>query len=93
MTSVLASRVRIEIPFCPLRCQALLLQTDNLVVGMVRFEDGLPNPIVPEKYPRGHTVNTLNPDEEFVTVVYGESIEPLTGDINIAVVAGMVSTK
>ena len=64
-----------------------------MIVGMVRFEEGLPNPIVPEIYPRGHTVSTLNPDEEFITVVYGESIEPLTGDINIAIVAGMVSYK
>jgi len=57
--------------------------------GMVRFDDGLPSPIVPEKYPRGHTVSTLNPGEEFITVVYGDSLELTRGDINIAVVAGM----
>ena len=74
-------------------CQELRFRADDLIVGMVRFEEGLPNPIVPEIYPRGHTVSTLNPDEEFITVVYGESIEPLTGDINIAIVAGMVSYK
>ena len=53
--------------------------------GMVRFEKGLPRPIVPEDgYPRGHTVSTLKPDESFITVVYGDSIELTTGDINIA---------
>jgi len=58
--------------------------------GMIRFEDGLPPPIVPDgEYPRGHTVSTLNPDESFITVVYGESLELTRGDINIAVVAGM----
>jgi len=57
--------------------------------GMVRFEDGLPEPIVPSEYPRGHTVSTLGPDESFITVVYGESIELTRGDINIVVVAGM----
>lgn len=57
--------------------------------GMIRFEKGLPTPIVPEEYPRGHTVSTLDPDESFITVVYGDSLELTTGDINIAVVAGM----
>ncbi|KAL7532529.1 hypothetical protein ACHAXR_004689, partial [Thalassiosira sp. AJA248-18] len=61
------------------------------VSGMIRFEDGLPHPIVPidGDYPRGHAVNTLDPDESFITVVYGESLELTKGDINIAVVAGM----
>ena len=59
--------------------------------GMLRFEDGLPEPMVPAdgKYPRGHTVSTLNPNESFITVVYGESLELSRGDINIVVVAGM----
>ena len=57
--------------------------------GMIRFEDGLPKPIVPNQYPRGHTVSTLNPDESFITVVYGDNLEMTTGDINLAVVAGM----
>ena len=54
--------------------------------GMVRFQNGLPEPIVPEdgNYPRGHSMNTLDPDESYITVVYGDSIEPSTGDINIA---------
>ena len=52
--------------------------------GMVRFKDGLPDPIVPSKYPRGHTVSTLDPDKSFITVIYGESIELTRGDINIA---------
>jgi hypothetical protein len=54
--------------------------------GMVRFQNGLPKPIVPADgtYPRGHSVSTLGPDESFITVVYGDSIELSTGDINIA---------
>jgi hypothetical protein len=53
---------------------------------MVRFQNGLPEPIVPEdgNYPRGHSMSTLDPDESYITVVYGDSIEPSTGDINIA---------
>ena len=47
--------------------------------GMVRFGEGLPDPIVPDKYPRGHTVSTLDPDESFITVVYGERLELSTG--------------
>ncbi|EED93166.1 predicted protein [Thalassiosira pseudonana CCMP1335] len=57
--------------------------------GMVRFEEGLPNPIVPTEYPRGHTVNTLNTEETFITVLYGERLELTTGDLNLPVVAGM----
>lgn len=54
--------------------------------GMVRFQNGLPEPIVPVDglYPRGHGMSTLGPDESFITVVYGDSIELSTGDINIA---------
>jgi hypothetical protein len=54
--------------------------------GMVRFQNGLPEPIVPEdgNYPRGHIMSTLDPDESYITVVYGDSIELSTGDINIA---------
>jgi hypothetical protein len=47
--------------------------------GMVRFGEGLPDPIVPEKYPRGHTVSTLVDGERFITVVYGERLELSTG--------------
>ena len=63
------------------------------ISGMVRFEEGLPHPISPPdgKYPRGHTMSTLDPDDTFITVVYGESLEmnAFPHDINIAVVAGM----
>jgi hypothetical protein len=47
--------------------------------GMLRFEEGLPHPIVPKKYPRGHTVDTLEEGEAFITVVYGERLEMSTG--------------
>jgi hypothetical protein len=57
--------------------------------GMVRFGEGLPDPIVPKKYPRGHTVSTLVDGERFITVVYGERLELSTGDINLPLVAGM----
>jgi hypothetical protein len=39
----------------------------------------LPHPIVPKKYPRGHTVDTLEEGEAFITVVYGERLEMSTG--------------
>ncbi|KAL7551332.1 hypothetical protein ACHAWF_014525, partial [Thalassiosira exigua] len=58
--------------------------------GMVRFEDGLPEPIVPKKYSGAHTVSTLAAkNETFVTVVYGETLELTRGDINLPLVAGM----
>ena len=47
--------------------------------GMVRFDEGLPDPIVPDKYPRGHSVSTLSDDEAFITVIYGERLELTTG--------------
>ena len=56
------------------------------ISGMLRFENGLSSPIVPldGNYPRGHSVSTLSPDESFITVVYGESLQMESGDINIA---------
>lgn len=58
--------------------------------GMLRFDEGLPSPIVPPGgYPRGHSVSTLGEEESFITVLYGESLELTTGDINLPVVAGM----
>ena len=58
--------------------------------GVLRFEHGLPNPIEPpEGYPRGHTVFTRSEKEAFVTVVYGDSLEVETGDVNLNIVAGM----
>ncbi len=54
--------------------------------GMVRFDRGIPPPIVPTDgvYPRGHNVSVLNRDESFITVVHGESLLMESGDINIA---------
>eukprot|EP00956_Cyclotella_meneghiniana_P045401 scaffold366714_cov152-Cyclotella_meneghiniana.AAC.1 len=57
--------------------------------GVVRFENGLPEPIIPDKYPRGHSVSTLYPNESFITVIHGERLELSTGDINLPLVAGM----
>lgn len=57
--------------------------------GVLRFDDGLPTPIVPKEYPRGHFVETRGNDEKYITVVYGDSLEVTTGDINLALVAGM----
>jgi len=61
------------------------------ISGVLRFESGLPDPIVPPngKYPRAHNMATLGPNDKFITVVHGESLEMTTGDINLAVVAGM----
>jgi hypothetical protein len=59
--------------------------------GVLRFEDGLPPPIKPKAaYPRAHFVDT-SPDEDasFVSVVYAESLEIETGDMNLILVAGM----
>lgn len=56
--------------------------------GVLRFDAGLPNPIVPETYPRSHKLETKG-EEEFITVVYGDSIQMETGDINLIIVAGM----
>ena len=47
--------------------------------GVVRFENGLPEPIIPDKYPRGHSVSTLYPNESFITVIHGERLELSTG--------------
>jgi len=59
--------------------------------GSIRFEGGLPPPIVPKDgYPRGHFVNsTVNPGEEYITVIYGEDIDYQTGDMGVHVVAAM----
>ena len=57
--------------------------------GMLRFDSGLPEPIVPAEYPRGHDVNTLVKDESFITVLYGERLEMFTHDLNLPLVAGM----
>lgn len=57
--------------------------------GVLRFENGLPNPIVPiNGYPRAHSIETIG-DEAFITVVYGDSVQMETGDINLVIVAGL----
>jgi hypothetical protein len=60
--------------------------------GVVRFENGLPTPLAPTHgaYPRGHAVNNTYPgfDGQHISLIYGETIEMETGDINTAVVAG-----
>ena len=66
-----------------------LLDFGKAMSGVLRFDDGLSEPVVPKNgYPRSHNVAT-EADEKFVTVVYGESIQMETGDINLILVAGM----
>jgi hypothetical protein len=66
-----------------------LLDFGKAVSGVLRFDNGLPNPIVPKSgYARAH--NFLGDGtESFITVVYGESLQIETGDINLNLVAGM----
>jgi hypothetical protein len=58
--------------------------------GMLHFDEGVPEPFVPESYPRAHGFKraTANGDG-FITVIYGESLEMTTGDINRVLVAGL----
>ena len=66
-----------------------LLDFGKAMSGVLRFDKGLPTPIVPKNgYPRSHSIEA-NGDESFITVVYGESIQMETGDINLILVAGM----
>ena len=66
-----------------------LLDFGKAMSGFVRFDNGLPDPIVPKNgYPRSHLIDT-DGDEKFITIVYGESIQMETGDINLILVAGM----
>ena len=65
-----------------------LVDFGKSVSGMLHFSEGLPEPIVKDTYPRAHGYGTQG-DESFVTVVYGESLEMTTGDINRVLVAGM----
>ena len=58
--------------------------------GMLHFEQGLPTPIIPDSYPRGHGLKAAtDKGDSFITVIYGESLEMTTGDINRVLVAGM----
>ena len=58
--------------------------------GLLRFEKGLPQPMEPAIYPRAHNLSmTLKDDQDkYISVVYGDSRELTTGDINLALVAG-----
>eukprot|EP00804_Cyclotella_cryptica_P001607 CCRYP_014947-RC/>CCRYP_014947-RC protein AED:0.04 eAED:0.04 QI:544/1/1/1/0.83/0.57/7/1193/975 len=58
--------------------------------GMLHFDQGLPEPIVPDSYPRAHGFKKASADGHgFLTVIYGESLEMTTGDINRVLVAGL----
>jgi len=66
-----------------------LLDFGKAMSGVLRFDEGLPDPIIPKNgYPRSHKLES-NGDESFISVVYGESIQMETGDINLIIVAGM----
>ena len=62
------------------------------ISGMLHFDAGSPVPIVPEdeKYPRAHGFEAASEQgESFITIIYGESLEVITGDINRVIVAGL----
>ncbi len=66
-----------------------LLDFGKAVSGMLHFGSGLQKPIVPIKYPRAHGFQSASSkNNTFITVVYGESLELTTGDINRVIVAG-----
>jgi hypothetical protein len=58
--------------------------------GVLHFDEGLPQPITPNVYPRGHGFKAATAKgDRFITVIYGESLEMTTGDINRVLVAGL----
>jgi hypothetical protein len=58
--------------------------------GMLHFDEGVPEPIVPDSYPRAHGFKQASANgDDFITVIYGESLEMTTGDINRVLVAGL----
>ena len=58
--------------------------------GVAHFDEGIPEPIIPDKYPRGHGFKEASSNgDSFITVIYGESLEMSTGDINRVLVAGL----
>ncbi|KAL7579512.1 hypothetical protein ACA910_007889 [Epithemia clementina (nom. ined.)] len=68
-----------------------LLDFGRGMSGVLRFENGLPEPKEPEDgvYPRAHNLSmTLSKNDRFISVVYGDSLELATGDIALALVAG-----
>ena len=57
---------------------------------MLHFDEGVPEPIVPDSYPRAHGFKRASANGDgFITVIYGESLEMTTGDINRVLVAGL----
>jgi hypothetical protein len=68
-----------------------LLDFGRAFSGMLHFDEGLPQPIIPHNntYPRAHGFRKEFENDSFITVVYGESLELTTGDINRVLVAGM----
>jgi hypothetical protein len=66
-----------------------LFDFGKAISGMLQFDEGLPIPIVPKKYPRGHSFKAASENgDAFVTIIYGESLEMTTGDINRVLTAG-----
>ena len=58
--------------------------------GMLHFDKGLPEPFIPDSYPRAHGFKKASANGDgFITVIYGESLEMTTGDINRVLVAGL----
>jgi len=69
-----------------------LLDYGKAFSGMLHFDEGVPTPIVPEggNYPRAHGYKAASAKgEPFITVIYGESLEMTTGDINRVLTAGL----
>ncbi|KAL7530426.1 hypothetical protein ACHAXR_003968, partial [Thalassiosira sp. AJA248-18] len=67
-----------------------LFDFGKAISGMLHFDDGLPSPIIPETYPRAHGFKAASErGDSFITVIYGESLEMTTGDINRVLVAGL----
>eukprot|EP00978_Attheya_sp_CCMP212_P003157 scaffold6566_cov49-Attheya_sp.AAC.1 len=66
-----------------------LLDFGRGIAGTVHFDSGLPPPIIPEDgYPRAHSlIQKEGKEEDFVTVVYGDSLTMEYGDINLVLVA------
>ena len=69
-----------------------LLDYGKAFSGMLHFDEGVPTPIVPDGniYPRAHGFKAASKQgDSFITVIYGESLEMTTGDINRVLVAGL----
>ena len=69
-----------------------LLDYGKAFSGMLHFDDGVPTPIVPDGnvYPRAHGYKAATAKGgSFITVIYGESLEMTTGDINRVLTAGL----